>query len=88
MKNDFLRALKKHAVWFLLFMGLNLLYALALWLSESEAFLRLWLVIALGSLLIFLTALFFVCRVEKGHIIFENGTTLKGCFTVTYRRKE
>ncbi len=65
MKNDFMRALKKHAVWFLLFMGLNLLYALALWLSESEAFLRLWLVIALGSLLIFLTALFFVCRVEK-----------------------
>ncbi|SCG85625.1 hypothetical protein [Methanobacterium congolense] len=26
--------------------------------------------------------------VEEGHIIFENGTTLKGCFTVTYRRKE
>lgn len=65
MKNDFLLALKKHAVWFLLFMGLNLLYALALWLSESEVFLRLWIVIALGSLLIFLTALFFVCRMEK-----------------------
>ncbi|WP_230398928.1 sensor histidine kinase [Novisyntrophococcus fermenticellae] len=65
MKNDFLRAIKKHALWFLLFMGLSLLYALALWLSESEAFLRLWLVIAIGSLLIFLTALFFVCRVEK-----------------------
>lgn len=65
MKNDFLRAFKKHAVWFLLFIGLNLLYALALWLSESEAFLRLWLVIALGSLLMFSMALFFVCRVEK-----------------------
>ncbi len=65
MKNDFMRSLKKHIVWFLLLMGLNLLYALALWLSESEAFLRLWLVIALGSLLIFLTALFFAYYVDK-----------------------
>ncbi|MBP2045247.1 hypothetical protein [Methanobacterium aggregans] len=26
--------------------------------------------------------------VEDGHIIFENGTTLKGYFTVTYRKEK
>ena len=65
MKNDLLRVLKKHAIWFLLFMGLNFLYALTLWLSESEVFLRLWLVITLGSLLMFSMALLFACHVEK-----------------------
>jgi len=65
MNTNFLRMLKKYAVWLLLLIGVNLLYALALWLSESEVFLRLWLVIALSSLLIFLTALFFVCRADK-----------------------
>lgn len=65
MKHNFLRILKKYAVWLLLLVGVNLLYALALWLSESEVFLRLWLVLALSSLLIFLTALFFAWRVDK-----------------------
>ena len=63
--NNLLHTLKKYAVWFLLPMGLNLLYALALWLSDSDAFRRLWLMLVLGSLLLFSIALLFACRLEK-----------------------
>lgn len=65
MKHRLLHTLRKFAVWLLLPMGVNLLYGLALWLSDSDAFRRLWLTLTLFSVLLFTAALLLACRAEK-----------------------
>lgn len=65
MKSNLRCAFRKYAAWLLLPMAVNVLYGLALWLSDSDAFRELWLTLMLFSVLLFSAALILACRAER-----------------------